>query len=340
MSKSTLVLDSIAMLPNQLLDGLKTKLDMPKNYKNIDRVVISGMGGSNLAARIINSTLANDLKVPILINNSYEVPAYVDRNTLFIASSYSGNTEETISAYCEAKKNKAKIIVLTADNKSKLAKLALKDKYPIIVFSTEFNPSQQPRFGLGYSLITMLMILQKAGVIKSKDREIRNAVKRMEIWNSKLTPNKSNNQASKIASRIFSHNIMLITGEFLEGSAHTFRNQLNENSKNFACYLTLPELNHYAMEGLAKPKDTNLICLCFESSLYSPNVQKRMKLTNKVINKNKIKVVKETLRGKNKLEQALEMLQLGAWVTYYLAELNKVDPIKIPWVDWFKKELK
>ena len=80
--------------------------------------------------------------------------------------------------------------------------------------------------------------------------------------------------------------------------------------------------------------------LFFDSALDAPRVQKRAVLTKKVIKKNKLDYVNYKLRGKTKLEQSLEMLQLGAWITFYLADLNKIDPIKIPWVDWFKKQLK
>ena len=340
MSKSSAVLDSIKLLPAQLSTTLASKIILPKNHKTIDKIIVSGMGGSNLGARIIKTVFANDLKIPIIINPTYEVPSYLNRNTLFVASSYSGNTEEIISAYKEAKKKKAKIIVITANKQSQLGKLAAKDKLPLIEFPTKDNPSNQPRFGIGPSLVTLLKIIQKVGVLKSRDKELRSIIKRLQTWQNKLTPNKSNNQASKIAHDIFTYNIMLITGEFLEGNAHTLRNQFNENSKNFACYLTLPELNHYALEGLAKPEDKNLICLYFESALYSPVVQKRLNLTVKVLKKNKVKAIKIKLKGTTKLEQSLEMMQLGVWITYYLAELNKVDPIKIPWVDWFKKELK
>ena len=134
---------------------------------------------------------------------------------------------------------------------------------------------------------------------------------------------------------------IIITGEFLAGNAHALRNQFNENAKNFAAYLTLPELNHYAMEGLAKPAGVNnLIFLFFDSALYSPRVQTRNKLTKQVIVKNKIASASYNLKGKTKLDQSLEMLALGSWTTYYLAEINNVDPAAIPWVDWFKKELK
>lgn len=338
-----LVTDSLRKLPDQINDVLKQGKDfkLPKTYKNINKIVVSGMGGSNLGARIIASTLEQELKVPIIINPSYEVAGFVDKNTLFIASSYSGSTEETLSAYKEAKKKKARLVVITAEsNNNKLANMAKQDKTPIFAFTAEANPSNQPRLSLGYAIFALAIVLQKANLLKITTKQIQSANSKLKNWGNKLIPEKSNNTASKIAHKLYDHNIILLTGEFLEGNAHALRNQFCENSKNFVDYLVLPELNHYAMEGLENPKKNNLIFFVLDSTLYSPRVQKRNNLTKQVIKKNKHAIISHKLQGKTKLEQSLEMLQLGSWITLYLAELNEVDPIKIPWVDWFKKQLK
>ena len=134
----------------------------------------------------------------------------------------------------------------------------------------------------------------------------------------------------------------MVGAEFLGGNLRAFRNQICENGKNFAAYLTLPELNHYAMEGLAYPTSNkkNLIFFFIDSEFYHPRVQARSELTKKVVAKNKISLVSYKLKGHSKLEQAFELLQLGSWISFYLAVLNNVSPAGNPWVDWFKKELK
>ncbi len=337
------ILDSLKRLPEQLTDGLKQAVNfkLPKNYRKITNIVVSGMGGSNLAGRLAESAFAQELKIPLLINADYEVPALVGRDTLFIASSYSGTTEETLHAYTEAKKRKAKIAVLTSAN-SRLAALAKKDGYPVIAFTTEANPSGQPRLGLGYALSSLLAVLQAAGALTVKTASILTAAAKMKNWNEKLTPEKSNNLASKLADQLVGKNIIIVAGSFLAGNAHILRNQLNETSKNLASYLVLPEMNHYALEGLAHPKSNQDDCLVlfFESALYSPRVAKRLALTRQVVSKNKLKTAGTKLTGKTKLEQSLELLSLGAWLSYYLALANKVNPATVPWVDWFKKELR
>lgn len=338
-----LVIESLKKLPAQVEDILKQgkQFSLPKTHKNINRVVVSGMGGSNLGARIIASVFEQQLNAPIIVNASYELPLYVDKNTLVVASSYSGSTEETLSAYREAKKRKAKIVVITAASAhNPLAALAKQDKNHVLEFTAEANPANQPRLSLGYAIFALSLILQKAQVLKISDKNILSANRKLINWGQKLVPEKSNNPASKLAHKLKGKNIIIVTGEFLEGNAHALRNQFCENSKNFADYLILPELNHYALEGLANPENSNLIFLFFDSTLYSPRVQKRNLLTKQIVKKNKIELINYKLLGQNKLEQSLEMLQLGAWITLYLAELNQVDPIQIPWVDWFKKQLK
>jgi len=339
------VAQSIYLLPWQIKDVLlQTKgFSLPKNYKKINKIVVSGMGGSNLAGRIFNSVFENELKSPIIINADYETPGWLGSDCLFIASSYSGNTEETINAYREAKKKKAQIVVLTANSKNNtLLKMAKADKLPILSFITNQNPSDQPRLALGYSVFSLAAILVAAGQVKLNPLNIKVALSSLIKWGDKLVPTKTNNVAAKLAADIAGCGFITAVGPFLAGNAHAFRNQLNENSKNRANYLVIPDMNHYALEGLGHPitcKDS-VGMLFIESNIYSPRIQKRVTLTKQVAAKNGVKVISHKLIGRTKLEQSLEMLQLGAWITYYLAQANHVDPIKIPWVDWFKKELK
>jgi glucose/mannose-6-phosphate isomerase len=133
----------------------------------------------------------------------------------------------------------------------------------------------------------------------------------------------------------------LAGGDFLEGNLHALRNQFCECSKNLVSYLVLPDMNHYALESLANPLNNkdNVAFLFFKSSLCRPAIQKRLVLTQQVVEKNGLKVLEYELKSKTKLGQAAEMLQVGSWITFYLAFVNGVDPVKIPWVDWFKEQL-
>ncbi|MFA4941758.1 MAG: SIS domain-containing protein, partial [Patescibacteria group bacterium] len=249
------VIESIQFLPDQVRQVLDEArlIKIPSSYSKITEVVVNGMGGSNLGAGLVKAVFADQIKVPISIVPGYSVPSHVNKNTLFIISSYSGNTEEPLSVYNEVKKRGAKIMAITSRGNGKLEKLMIKDNIPGYIFKPEFNPSNQPRLGAGYMIFGTAVMLAKAGVFKIDVKEIKNLISNLEISDRKLRPAAVNNQAKKIASEIFGYQPVLIGAEFLIGNLRIMRNQLCENSKNFSSYLVLPELNHYALESLANP---------------------------------------------------------------------------------------
>jgi len=197
--------------------------------------------------------------------------------------------------------------------------------------------------GLGYAIVSLLIIFKKIGALKIDLAEIGKAADFLDIANRKLAlKNQFLNSAKKMAPEIFGRQAVLIGGEFLAGNLHALRNQFCENSKNFADYLVLPDMNHYAIEGLKNPAGNrdNLIFIFFESDLYPARTKKRLTLTREIVKKNKIKTYSYKLSGQTKLIQSFEMLNFGSWTTFYLAMLNEVNPSLIPWVYFLKKRLK
>lgn len=341
------VAESIAALPNQLRQVLSDSraIKIPQDYGRVNQIVINGMGGSNLGAHLVRAVFCQELKMPLTITPGYSVPASVDKNTLYLISSYSGNTEEPLTVYAEVKKRGAKILGITEQSQNnKLAGLMKKNNITGYIFKVKHNPSGQPRLGVGYTNFGTAALLAKAGLIKINELEMKKIISGLEISARKLQPGEplKTNLAKQLAAKLYGRIPVIAAAEHLQGNLQIMRNQFNETSKNFACYLVLPDLNHYAMEGLSYPagNSKNLTFLFIDSLLYHPRVQKRAQLTKQVIKKNKINVLEYAAAGQTKLEQALEILQLGEWITYYLALLNNVNPVKIPWVDWFKKELK
>lgn len=337
--------DSISSLPRQIAHVISEldKINIPSTYSDITHIVVNGMGGSNLGSHIIKTVFAKELKVPMTVTPGYHVPGFVDEKTLYILSSYSGSTEEVLSVYADVKKRGAKIIAIAAKGDNKLQHLITKDKIPAYLFQPTENPSNQPRLGVGYSIFGMVALIAATGAINVKPKELMQIISDLEQSDKLLTPAVATkkNIAKKIAESFFGRMPIIAGAEHLVGNMMTFRNQLCENSKNFAQYLILPDMNHFAMEGLAHPKSNanNMLFLFLESDLYSPRLSRRIELTKAVVKKNGIKVVAHKLSAKTKIGQAFEMLQLGEWITYYLALLNGVDPVQIKWVDWFKKEL-
>jgi glucose/mannose-6-phosphate isomerase len=192
--------------------------------------------------------------------------------------------------------------------------------------------------------MAILNVLKAVNLLKIKNSEIEKALLWMEKINKKNLPivNLKNNPAKKMAKELLGKVPVLVGAEFLKGNLHTLRNQLNETSKLYSSYLFLPDLNHHAMEGLLHPKTNSsyLSFLFFSSDLYGLKISKRLKLTKELVWKNKINVLEYKLKGEDKISQSFELLQFGAWLTYYLAMLYNLDPVKIPFVEWFKERIK
>lgn len=339
------VAESIESLALQMKQVLKQadSIKVPLEYGKVTQIVANGMGGSNIGIGMIRSALNDRIKIPITIAAGYQVSASVNENTLYLLSSYSGNTEEVLSVYAEVKKRGAKVLAICEQGESKLARLMKEENISGFIFRPDNNPSGQPRLGLGYSVLGVAMLLARAGLAEIKQGEIEKIIAKLEARGTELLPVKSakTNRAKQAALELYNKIPVIVGAEFLVGNLTILRNQFNETSKNFAAYLELPDLNHFALESLANPENNknNLIFLFIDSPFYHPRLQKRSDLTKQVVKKNKIKYIEHKLTGASRLEQAFEMLQFGSWVTYYLAMLNNVNPVKIPWVEWFKKEL-
>jgi len=332
-------IDSLHLQCRQVLEE-KNQIKLPKNYKNINKVVVSGMGASILGGHIIKSLYKDSLKVPVELVRNYTLPAYVNSKTLCIISSYSGTTEETIATFKEARKKKAKIFIITAGGP--LKKFSEKYKIPSYIFEPKNNPCNEPRMGLGYSIFGKIMIFNKLGLIKITNKEFENTIKAIKKFSAIFEiSNQKNNPALKTAFKLKGKIPVIIGSEILKGNIHAFNNQINENAKNFSTWMEIPNINHHLLEGLKNPTSNtkNLVFLFLNSDLYHKRNQIRYKITEKVIKKNKIESIEYKLKSKSKLEQAFEALILGSYTSFYLSMLNKLNPSPVPFVDFFKKEI-
>ena len=338
------VLGSIAATPEQIKDAWEQvqSVKLPDNYKNIKRIVINGMGGSGLGTHVLQSVFFSDLKVPLGNIHSYDIPGMVDKETLYIVSSYSGTTEEILESYKQAKKAGAKIIGLAGGGY--LAKQIQSGTLPGFLFESNFNKCGEPRIGLPYSIIGMLGIFQKLNLIKVNDADIKKIILNLKKLNKNLSADIKikNNKAKQFAKGLSGKIPVIITADFFAGNAHIIANQLNESSKNFSAYHIISELNHHLLEGLSFPKNNsrNLKFVFFNSSLNSPRLAKRVKITQDILSQQKIEFLNYNLPGNTKLEQSFSMLLFGSYLSYYLGVLNDVNPAAIPYVDYFKERLK
>lgn len=336
------VLGSIEMLPEQIQDAWNAtkNIVVPDTYKHITSIVVSGMGGSELGSRIIHTLYQNDLKVPFEIVNGYHLPGYVDEHTLVLLSSYSGTTEETLSCAAEALEKHALVAVITSGGD--LEKFAGEHNFPAYIIKPKYNPSNQPRMAIGYSVFGQLGLFNAVGVISVTDEQVQSVVTLLQKNAKGLCPESTEQNAAKfLAYSSVDKMLTLVSSEHLEGAVRVFNNQLNENAKAMTSMLYIPDLNHHSMEGLGFPKhmQSEVLFLFFVSQLYTPKVMKRYPITSEVVEKQGIQYETVYALGKTKLEQVFEVVQLGGFVNFYLAMLYGINPAPIPWVNYFKEQL-
>lgn len=337
------LLASVEALPDQIEDALSQTKDLivPESYKTVKNVVVSGMGGSVLGAYVIRGLCKEELKIPFEISSHYLLPGYVNSDTLVLLSSYSGTTEETLSAAGDALARGAKVMVITAGGK--LAELAKANNWPLYLINATYNPSNQPRLAIGYAIAGQLALFAKAGILDDQHQALQQTATGLRTMITHLVPEATeNNTAKLLAYAAFEKHIIISAAEHLVGAAHVFNNQVNENAKSLTSEWHLPEFNHHYMEALSFPKanqDTTIFFL-FNSHLYHERVGKRFPITQELIESKDYETQLIQATAPSKLEQVFEIIQLGEFVAAYLPVLYRIeDPGPVPNVDWFKAQM-
>ncbi len=328
------VYQSISYLPEQVeqvIDDVR-KLKFPNTFRNSDLIAISGMGGSIYNYSVILSLFDDQLDRPIVLVNGYKMPKRILKDTLFIGSSYSGDTEETLLTTQEAIKNDDAVTAITGGGK--LAQLMKRHKLPFYEFKPRFNPSNQPRIGLGYMVFGPIMILNNLGYLQIQVAKLKKSLQKLRDLDEKIQ-----NDAYSLVSKIRDKMIILIGAEHLQGNIHIARNQFNETAKTYAEYHLIPELNHHLIEGLTYPKNKHMVFLFYNSSFFYKRNQERLAITNQVLKKQLFDCIDIKVDAVDKLEEFLLIMQFNSYLSFFLGIEYGVDPSKIPWVDYFKKQL-
>nr|WP_257791727.1 bifunctional phosphoglucose/phosphomannose isomerase [Pontibacter actiniarum] len=295
-------------------------------------VVLAGMGSSGVGGNIVQSYVADKLSVPVIVNKGYSLPAFVSPNTLFIATSFSGNTEETLSAVREAMEAEASVGFITTGGE--LLRMAQENNMPHIVVP---GGSGQPRASLGYFLVQQLYLLYYAGLLDDTFKtELSQSVNLLEeqIGSIKV-------QASALANAFQGKLPVLYASDAFEPVALRLQQQLNENAKQLAHVNALPEMNHNEVEGWQCPEKLfgQPVVLTMKTSYDHPRVRLRMDLTKKVLEQKKQDVLEVEAVGATLLEQMLYLVHLSDWVSVYLAELNSANPNTIDSINYLKGEI-
>jgi glucose/mannose-6-phosphate isomerase len=320
-------------------DVKKLSFDFPEEIK---QVVVVGMGGSALGADVFKHLFKTSLDIPFEVYNSYQLPAYINKNTLVIIASYSGTTEEPLNCIEQAVQKKSQIACITAGGE--LKKIAEENNYLAYIIDPVHNPSNQPRMALGYALVGLFGLMNAAGVTHITDEEIGHIITTIIRTSESLIveTTKEDNQAKILAFLAVERRPVFVGSEFLVGGLHVAANQWNENAKMFADYKVVPEINHHLLEGLKFPKSNALshVFLFFQSNLYLEKNQKRIEITQQIVEENDIETMKIELTAETKLSQVFELITLMSFTGFYISILEGLDPSPIPFVDMFKAELK
>jgi glucose/mannose-6-phosphate isomerase len=313
----------------------------PDTLRNPAQIVLAGMGGSAVSGDLLSRLTEHTLPVPFLVCRDYAVPAFVGPNTLFIVSSFSGNTEETISAAQHALKKKARVVCITGNGE--IAALARRRKLPLITIPRH-NPNMPPRSALGYSLIPLVMMFESLGLYPGASRDLKETLAVLRQQCQELGPDvpTRRNLAKQLAKALFMK-IPVIQGTVgvMSAAAYRWRTQLNENSNMIAISSEYSELNHNEVVGweLQKELGRQLEVVTLTRPGDHPHIKARVEITQAMAAR-KARVHLVEAQGKSLLAQTLWATGLGDFMSIYLAYLNGADPAAIKNIIELKQRLK
>jgi glucose/mannose-6-phosphate isomerase len=277
---------------------------------------------------LIAELISGNCVVPVLVNKDYQLPGFTNENTLVIISSYSGNTEETLSCLEQAIKQKAQIICITSGGK--VAEIAKEHNYDLILVPRG-NP---PRTCLGYSLVQLFAILKFNKLISTDyQTEFHQS---SELINA-LT-NDIKTEAKEIAIKLIHQTPIIYSLGTTESIAVRFRQQLNENSKILCWHHVIPEMNHNELVGWTE-KNENLSVIVLKTDFDHPKNRKRLEICIDIFKKYTSHLIEINAKGNSKIEQAIYLINLTDWVSYYIAEIKNIDAVEVRVIDFLKNEL-
>ncbi len=309
-------------------------LRLPPEYTGVNRIVVAGLGGSAIGGDLLFTYLAGELGIPFHVSRSYQVPAFVDKKTLFFAVSYSGNTEETLSAYTEATSRSAKIVGVTSGGD--LGKRCVEAKNPVVLIPG----GMPPRTALGYLFFPMLITLQKLSLVRDKSLEIKETLTLLKEL-SEQYHSFPDNPATVLVRKLYGLIQIIYGSRDTSAVALRWRTQINENSKILAFNHVFPELDHNEIvgwEGLPQITE-NFRVVILRDKGENPRVKTRIDITKSIIGATPSGIDEVFSEGESLLARLFSLIHLGDFVSFYLAVLNGVDPTPVERIDALKKRL-
>ncbi len=334
------MLDTLAGLPGQCEKALTICQDaaLPRLPGELRQVVMAGMGGSAIGGDLLRVVVAGQARIPFAVCRDYLLPAYVDRHTLVFLTSYSGNTEETLSDYRLAGERGAERIAVTTGGR--LAELASSDGVPVVRVPPQGLP---PRSTIGYLFLVPLVILERLGVIGQQEG-YGELLAVLRSQREELGPSSpvSRNRAKGLALRLHGK-IPVIYGASgtTEVVATRWKGQCNENAKCLAYWNVYPELNHNELVGFEAPPDLlrSLFLVHLRDATDHPRIQARMEIVKRLLAERTGGLAEFSGQGETLLARLFSLIYLGDFASVYLALLYDINPKPVPVIDYLKQEL-
>jgi glucose/mannose-6-phosphate isomerase len=333
------MIDHLLALPRQLRDAwaIAQRLALPDDYRRVTNVVICGMGGSAIGGDLTRTLVEDQIRVPVSVVRAYDLPAFVEADTLVVLSSFSGGTEETLSACDQALERGARCIAITGGGR--LAERAAARGFPAIGFSFD----GRPREVLGYSTLLMLGVLVHLGLALDPGPDVEASARLLERMAEELGPGapSDQNQARQLTRLLRGRVGVVYGGGLMAEVARRWKGQLNENGKTWAFFEQLPELNHNAVLGYHFPVDAaeHIAVVMLSSGLSHPRIKLRERVTIDLLESFHIPIQTVEAWGNSPLEHVFSAAYIGDFVSYYLALANRVDPADNGAIDYLKSRL-
>lgn len=294
----------------------------------ITNILVTGLGGSGMGADVVIDLTASDLQIPMLVNKNYLLPGFVNENTLVIASSYSGNTEETTHALQIAIKKKAKIVCVTTGGT--MEKIASEHGLDLI----KLPSGRPPRASLGYSFVQQFFVLQYFGFLDNRFiGEIEAAIALLDGEQENIK-----SQSAQWAKTMAKQLPIIYAPDGYGSVAIRWRQQINENGKQLCWHHIIPEMNHNELVGW-RTKDHTYAPVFLRASDVFNRSQYRIDINKTIIGQYTDSIYELTALGNTKTERLLYLIHFGDWLSWYLAQERNMDATEVKVIDFLKGEL-
>jgi len=317
----------------QVSDAWNNKFDVSslKNHK-YSSIVFCGLGGSAMSGDLLCDYLSGEFKIPFTVVRGYNLPSFVSEETLVIISSYSGNTEETISCFEQALNKKSKIVGITSGGK--IGEIAKTNKLPVVNLQSGF----QPRYSLGQSFFSLLKLMQELG-LANEDNNVKMII---NLWDKRAQDYSSeNNRAVQMAKDVVGFIPVIYSSEFLTSTGYRLKCQMNENAKLHAFHNSIPEMNHNEIIGWEsfKEKQFNAKVFYMIDKDFHPQVLRRFEILKDILSEQKIEVIPLSSDQASKKVRIMDLIFLSDWISFYVSVLRGFDPSEIDFIHRMKKLL-